>query len=131
MDKVVDSLSNAYQDFVTAAAIVLEAKEDPNALKTTTRDTSLENFKKKWDLFKVACDQADEFVDSARQRIESKCQVNEVIQRLAPGQAITTGLPPVARKDELQHGSGAGSANSTLSDSPAPFDARLSEDPAQ
>nr|BBA91667.1 putative subunit of Mediator complex [Lotus japonicus] len=62
MDSVVDSLNNAYQDLVDAAANVLEAKENVGALETTATDTAPENFKQKLILFKVACDQAEEFV---------------------------------------------------------------------
>ncbi|TKY70141.1 Mediator of RNA polymerase II transcription subunit 32 [Spatholobus suberectus] len=62
MDSVVDSLDNAYKDFVDAATNVLEAKENDGSNKTTT-DSALENFKQKWESFKVACDQAEEFVD--------------------------------------------------------------------
>ncbi|KOM56630.1 hypothetical protein LR48_Vigan10g252200 [Vigna angularis] len=45
MDNVVDSLNNAYQDFVSAAANVLEVKENAGFVKTTATDTALENFK--------------------------------------------------------------------------------------
>ncbi|KAE8672796.1 Mediator of RNA polymerase II transcription subunit 32 [Hibiscus syriacus] len=68
MDKVVDCLENAYQEFVTAATTVLESKaasDDDQA----AADAALESFKKKWEAFKAACDQADELVDSAKQRI--------------------------------------------------------------
>ncbi|XP_057456578.1 mediator of RNA polymerase II transcription subunit 32 [Lotus japonicus] len=145
MDSVVDSLNNAYQDFVAAAATVLEAKENASALKTTATDTALENFKQKWELFRVACDQAEEFVESVKQRIGSECLVDEATGYVGgkPGQA-TTGLPPISAVRleqmskavrwlviELQHGSGSGSANSALSHPSAPFDARFSEDAAQ
>ncbi|KAJ1427443.1 mediator of RNA polymerase II transcription subunit 32 [Sesbania bispinosa] len=138
--------NNAYQDFVAAAANVLEAKENAGALKTTATDTALENFKQKWELFRVACDQAEEFVESVKQRIGSECLVDEATGHVAgkPGQATTTGLPPISAVRleqmskavrwlviELQHGSGAGSANSALSHPSAPFDARFSEDAAQ
>ncbi|XP_061364733.1 uncharacterized protein LOC133308147 [Gastrolobium bilobum] len=49
MDSVVDSLNNAYQDFI-AAANVLECKRNVGALKTTTTDTALEKFKQKWEV---------------------------------------------------------------------------------
>ncbi|XVF44920.1 hypothetical protein PTKIN_Ptkin02bG0161800 [Pterospermum kingtungense] len=69
MDKVVDSLENTYQEFVVAAANVLETKASANGERTTATDAALENFKKKWEAFKVACDQADELVDSVRQSL--------------------------------------------------------------
>ncbi|KAG2376385.1 Mediator of RNA polymerase II transcription subunit 32 [Vigna angularis] len=146
MDSVVDSLNNAYQDFVSAAANVLEAKENAGSVKTTATDTALENFKQKWELFRVACDQAEEFVESVKQRIGSECLVDEATRPVAgkPGQATMTGLPPISAVRleqmskavrwlviELQHGSGASSANSALSHPSAPFDARFSEDATQ
>ncbi|RZC16242.1 Mediator of RNA polymerase II transcription subunit 32 isoform B [Glycine soja] len=146
MDSIVDSLNNAYQDFVAAAANVLEAKENAGSIKTMATDTALENFKQKWELFRVACDQAEEFVESVKQRIGSECLVDEATRPVAgkPGQATMTGLPPISAVRleqmskavrwlviELQHGSGAGSANSALTHPSAPFDARFSEDAAQ
>ncbi|XP_061372696.1 mediator of RNA polymerase II transcription subunit 32 [Gastrolobium bilobum] len=146
MDNVVDSLNNAYQDFIAAAANVLECRENTSALKTTATDTALENFKQKWELFRVACDQAEEFVESLKQRIGSECLVDEATGSVAgkPGQATMTGLPPISAVRleqmskavrwlviELQHGSGAGTSNSALSHPSAPFDARFTEDAAQ
>lgn len=146
MDSIVDSLNNAYQDFVVAAANVLEAKENAGSIKTMATDTALENFKQKWELFRVACDQAEEFVESVKQRIGSECLVDEATRPVAgkPGQATMTGLPPISAVRleqmskavrwlviELQHGSGAGSANSALTHPSAQFDARFSEDAAQ
>ncbi|CAJ1930924.1 unnamed protein product [Sphenostylis stenocarpa] len=146
MDSVVDSLNNAYQDFVAAAANVLEAKENAGSIKTTATDTALENFKQKWELFRVACDQAEEFVESVKQRIGSECLVDEATRPVAgkPGQATMTGLPPISAVRleqmskavrwlviELQHGSGTSSASSALSPPSAAFDARFSEDATQ
>ncbi|BAU01267.1 hypothetical protein VIGAN_11046600 [Vigna angularis var. angularis] len=54
MDNVVDSLNNAYQDFVSAAANVLEVKENAGFVKTTATDTALENFKQKVTVAAVA-----------------------------------------------------------------------------
>ncbi|XP_019454170.1 PREDICTED: mediator of RNA polymerase II transcription subunit 32-like [Lupinus angustifolius] len=145
MDSVVDSINNAYQDFIAAAATVLEAKESAGAVKTTATDTALENFKQKWELFRVACDQAEEFVESAKQRIGSECLVDEATGPVAgrPGQATTTGLSPISAVRleqmskavhwlviELQNGSGASASNAALSHPSAPFDARFSEDAA-
>lgn len=145
MDNVVDSLNNAYQDFVAAASNVLEAKESAGAQKTTATDAALENFKQKWELFRVACDQAEEFVESVKQRIGSECLIDEATGPVAgkPGQATMTGLPPISAVRleqmskavrwlviELQNGSGA-AANASHSHPSAPFDARFSEDSAQ
>ncbi|GLU08973.1 hypothetical protein SLE2022_258540 [Rubroshorea leprosula] len=144
MENVVDSLNNAYQEFVAAAANVLETKERAGGQKTADTDAALENFKQKWELFRVACDQAEEFVESVKQRIGSECLVDEAMGSVAgrSGQALT-GLPPISAVRleqmskavrwlviELQHGTGtAGGAGH--SNSSAPFDARFSEDAAQ
>ncbi|KAB1207248.1 Mediator of RNA polymerase II transcription subunit 32 [Morella rubra] len=72
MDKIVDSVSNAYQEFAGAAANVLETKEVSGGEKTAATEAALENFKQKWELFREACDQAEEFVDFAKQMIECK-----------------------------------------------------------
>ncbi|KAJ8447196.1 hypothetical protein Cgig2_030427 [Carnegiea gigantea] len=144
MDNIVDALNNAYQDFVAAAAGVLEAKESSGGQKTAATDAALENFKQRWELFRVACDQAEEFVESVKQRIGSECLVDEATGSppVKPGEPAT-GLPPISAVRleqmskavrwlviELQQGSGAsgGSSHSHLS---APFDARFSEDTAQ
>ncbi|MBA0614080.1 hypothetical protein Godav_014413 [Gossypium davidsonii] len=69
MEKVVDCLENAYQEFVDAAAAVLETKASFDCERTAATDAALESFKKKWETFKAACDQAQELVDSVKQRI--------------------------------------------------------------
>ncbi|XWS68181.1 hypothetical protein CRYUN_Cryun04dG0069300 [Craigia yunnanensis] len=69
MDKVVDCLYKAYQEFVAAATNVLETKASANVERTAATDAALENFNKKWEAFKVACDQADVLVDSVKQSI--------------------------------------------------------------
>ncbi|KAJ9135539.1 hypothetical protein P3X46_032714 [Hevea brasiliensis] len=146
MDNLVDSLNNAYQEFVAAAANVLEAKEVAGAQKTAATDAALENFKQRWELFRVACDQAEEFVESVKQRIGSECLVDEATGSVTgkSGQAGTTGLPPISAVRleqmskavrwlviELQHGSGAAGGVAAHAHSSAPFDARFSEDAAQ
>lgn len=145
MDNLVDSLNNAYQEFVAAAANVLEAKENSGAQKNAVTDAALENFKQHWELFRVACDQAEEFVESVKQRIGSECLVDEATGSVSgkPGQPATSGLQPISAVRleqmskavrwlviELQHGSGAAGASSHPHPS-APFDARFSEDGAQ
>ncbi|XP_044507788.1 mediator of RNA polymerase II transcription subunit 32 [Mangifera indica] len=143
MDNIVDSLSNAYKEFVEAAATVLEAKEISGGQKTVATDAALENFKQRWELFRVACDQAEEFVESVKQRIGSECLVDEATGSVAgkSGQA-TTGLPPISAVRleqmskavrwlvlELQHGGTAG--GSVHAHPSVPFDTRFSEDGAQ
>ncbi|XP_031105939.1 mediator of RNA polymerase II transcription subunit 32 [Ipomoea triloba] len=145
MDNLVDSLNSAYLEFVAAAANVLEAKESSGAQKIAVTDAALENFKQHWELFRVACDQAEEFVESVKQRIGSECLVDEATGSVSgkPGQPATSGLQPISAVRleqmskavrwlviELQHGSGTGGASSHPHPS-APFDARFSEDAAQ
>ncbi|VVA91020.1 unnamed protein product [Arabis nemorensis] len=150
MDNIVDSLNKAYEKFVLASANVLEAKESAGGQKALLTDVALENFKEKWELFRVACDQAEEFVESVKQRIGSECLVDEATglttstgnsgQVAAVGAA--TSLPPISAVRleqmsravrwlviELQRGSGvaAGSVHSSSTG----FDARFSEDSTQ
>lgn len=150
MEPIVDSLSAAYQEFVAAAAGVLEAKESSGGLKTPATDAALESFKQRWELFKVACDQAEEVVESLKQRIGSECLVDEATGSApvsTPGFAAA-GIPPISAVRleqmskavrwlviELQHGSGSGSSGvpnpQAAAAGGAPFDARFSEDSAQ
>ncbi|KAK9286515.1 hypothetical protein L1049_014913 [Liquidambar formosana] len=145
MDNIVDTLNNAYQEFIAAAAGVLEAKEISGGQKTASTDAALENFKQRWELFRVACDQAEEFVESVKQRIGSECLVDEATGSVAgkSGQAASTGLPPISAVRleqmskavrwlviELQQGSGT-AGGSSQSHPAAPFDARFSEDAPQ
>ncbi|KAK9108830.1 hypothetical protein Sjap_016890 [Stephania japonica] len=145
MDQTVDALNNAYQEFVVAAAAVLETKEGSTGQKTAATDAALENFKLRWELFKVACDQAEEFVESVKQRIGSECLVDEATGSVAGrlGQTATTGLSPISAVRleqmskavrwlviELQQGSGATGSASHAHPS-VPFDARFPEDSGQ
>lgn len=145
MDNIVDSLNNAYHEFIAAMTSVLEAKETSGGQKTHATDMALENFKQRWELFRVACDQAEEFVESVKQRIGSECLVDEATGAVSTksGQPTPTGLPPISAVRleqmskavrwlviELQQGSGAGASSSHPSSS-APFDARFTEDAAQ
>ncbi|CAH2038219.1 unnamed protein product, partial [Thlaspi arvense] len=149
MDNIVDSLNKAYEKFVLASANVLEAKESAGGQKASLTDAALENFKEKWELFRVACDQAEEFVESVKQRIGSECLVDEATGlTAATGQATAaagaaTSLPPISAVRleqmsravrwlvlELQRGSGGVAAGSVHSSSTG-FDARFSEDSTQ
>ncbi|KAF8048335.1 hypothetical protein N665_2557s0004 [Sinapis alba] len=148
MDNIVDSLNKAYEKFVIASADVLESKESAGGLKASLTDAALENFKEKWELFRVACDQAEEFVESVKQRIGSECLVDEATGLTTTGnsgQAVgaATSLPPISAVRleqmsravrwlvlELQRGSGA-AAGSVHSSSSTGFDPRFSEDSTQ
>ncbi|KAL8500902.1 hypothetical protein ACS0TY_020477 [Phlomoides rotata] len=115
MDSIVDSLNSAYQEFISAAATTLEAKESSGGLKTPAKD---------------------------RVRV---CLVDEATGSVAakPGQPSPSGLPPISAVRleqmskavrwlviELQQESGAGGALSHPHSS-APFDARFTDDAAQ
>ena len=71
MESTVDVLSGAYQEFVAVAAAVLEARGQSGGEKTAATDAALEAFKHRWELFRVACDHAEELVESIRQHIGS------------------------------------------------------------
>lgn len=143
MDDIVDAINNAYQDFVLAIASTLEAKEAAGGQVTSATDAALENLKQSRELFRVACDQAEEFVESVKLRIGSECLVDEATGSVAgkPGQP---GLPPISAVRleqmskavrwlviELQQGSGSAGNVSVPHHSTAPFDARFHEDSTQ
>ncbi|KAL5715209.1 Mediator of RNA polymerase II transcription subunit 32 [Ranunculus cassubicifolius] len=151
MDSSVDALTNSYQEFLSAAAGILEAKESSGGQKTSSTDSALENFKQKFELFRVACDQAEELIESIKQRISSECLVDEATGSVVPSRPLaagqSAGLPPISAVRleqmskavrwlviELQQGSGgaaAGNNNNGHSSSNAPFDARFNDDAAQ
>ncbi|KAK4833324.1 hypothetical protein QYF36_002781 [Acer negundo] len=80
--------------YCKSTASVLEAKESSGGQKTAGTDAALENFKQRWELFRVACDQAEEFVESVKQRIGSECLVDEATGSAAGN---TVGLLVVQR----------------------------------
>ncbi|ERN03780.1 mediator of RNA polymerase II transcription subunit 32 [Amborella trichopoda] len=148
MESSIDALSQAYQEFVASVAGVLEAKELSGGQKTQATDAALENFKQRWELFRVACDRAEELVESVKQRVGSECLVDEATgpapANLRSSQAPS--LPPISAVRleqmskavrwlviELQQGSGAANAGTMAAHShpSAPFDARFSEDATQ
>nr|GEV19424.1 mediator of RNA polymerase II transcription subunit 32-like [Tanacetum cinerariifolium] len=146
MDNIIDAMNNAYQELINAVANTLEAKEASGGQVTPATDAALENLKQRWELFRVACDQAEEFVESVKLRIGSECLVDEATGSVAgkPGQAVTPGFPPISAVRleqmskavrllviELQQGSGSAGNLSVPQHSPAPFDARFHEDSAQ
>ncbi|KAJ3702492.1 hypothetical protein LUZ61_006197 [Rhynchospora tenuis] len=155
MESTIESLNAAYQDFISAATVVLESRQSSGGEETPATATALESFKQKWELFRVACDQAEELVESVRQRIGSECLVDEATGGGASG-AASQGIPPISAVRleqmskavrwlviDLQHGSGgaaggvagggAGHGGGAHSHGPGPtgFDARFTEDGAQ
>ncbi|KAK7257931.1 hypothetical protein RIF29_32263 [Crotalaria pallida] len=150
MDNLVDSLNKALQDFISAAAAVLKSKARADANKTADVDTALENVKEKWELFKVACDKAEEFVRSAKQRIGSEFQVNEAKGPVVgmSGEAANTGfvsnslisILPLEQMSEsvrwllkeLENGAGSSSAANAANSQPSgPLVAKFPEDGSQ
>jgi hypothetical protein len=125
MDATVDELSAAYDNFVAAAAAVIEARAKAGgAGKTAATDAALEAFKQRWELFRVACDHAEELVESLRQRIGSECLVDEATGSSSSAPAAP-GIKPISAVRleqmskavrwlviELQQGAGGGAAAS-------------------
>ena len=122
-----DDLSGAYQEFVAVAAAVLEARGQSGGEKTAATDAALEAFKHRWELFRVACDHAEELVESIRQRIGSECLVDEATGSSSTASAsaalATPDIKPISAVRleqmskavrwlviELQHGAGGPSA---------------------
>ncbi|KAJ7537307.1 hypothetical protein O6H91_11G000400 [Diphasiastrum complanatum] len=83
MDQMVQSLQNAYQALLSSVATVMEVKEAVEANRTLKTDAALEGLYQNWQLFHVACDRAQEYVESVRQRIGSDCLVDEATGPLA------------------------------------------------
>lgn len=125
MEATVDELSEAYQEFVAAAAAVVEARGQSGGEKNAATDAALEAFKQRWELFRVACDHAEELVESIRQRIGSECLVDEATGASSSSSAALAapGIKPISAVRleqmskavrwlviELQHGAGGASA---------------------
>ncbi|XP_006662028.1 mediator of RNA polymerase II transcription subunit 32 [Oryza brachyantha] len=131
MEATVEELSEAYQEFVASAAAVVEARGQSGGEKTAATDAALEAFKQRWELFRVACDHAEELVESIRQRIGSECLVDEATGASSssspsnPSSAALAapGIKPISAVRleqmskavrwlviELQHGAGGASA---------------------
>ncbi|CAN6326330.1 unnamed protein product [Urochloa humidicola] len=128
MEATVDDLSAAYDDFVAAASAVVEARAQSGGANTATTDAALEAFKQRWELFRVACDHAEELVESIRQRIGSECLVDEATGSASAGSgpsslAAAPVIKPISAVRleqmskavrwlviELQHGAGGASA---------------------
>ncbi|KAF0928608.1 hypothetical protein E2562_006049 [Oryza meyeriana var. granulata] len=127
MEATVDELTEAYQEFVAAAAAVVEARGQSGGEKTLATDAALEAFKQRWELFRVACDHAEELVESIRQRIGSECLVDEATGASSSSSSSSAlaapGIKPISAVRleqmskavrwlviELQHGAGGASA---------------------
>ncbi|GJT43636.1 retrovirus-related pol polyprotein from transposon TNT 1-94 [Tanacetum coccineum] len=75
-------------------ANTLEAKEASYGQVTAATYVVLGNLKQRWELYRVAYDQAEEFVESVKLRIGSECLVNQATRSVVgePGQAVTPGV---------------------------------------
>ncbi|KAG1361169.1 Mediator of RNA polymerase II transcription subunit 32 [Cocos nucifera] len=123
MESTVDAMSNAYDDFVAAAAGFIEAKEAAGGRRTAATEVALENFKNRWEVFKVTCDRAEEIVEEARRRIAPEYVV-DVAGGMAPTAAVEAArVPPFSVPQleqalhvvhsmaaDLRQGSGGGAA---------------------
>eukprot|EP00252_Welwitschia_mirabilis_P013704 TRINITY_DN30178_c0_g1_i1.p1 TRINITY_DN30178_c0_g1~~TRINITY_DN30178_c0_g1_i1.p1 ORF type:complete len:155 (-),score=25.82 TRINITY_DN30178_c0_g1_i1:268-732(-) len=101
MDGTVESLERVYNNLMSSVATVIDSSslDDTNATsKNLSREESLENLKQSWELFRVSCDRAEEFVDSLRQRIGSECLVDEATggaSSLSNSNPVV-GIPPIS-----------------------------------
>ncbi|GJY76256.1 mediator of RNA polymerase II transcription subunit 32 [Tanacetum coccineum] len=65
MDNIMDAMNNLYQEhIIIAVANTLEAKEASYGQVTAATYVVLGNLKQRWELYRVAYDQAEEFVES-------------------------------------------------------------------
>ncbi|XP_073102603.1 mediator of RNA polymerase II transcription subunit 32-like [Elaeis guineensis] len=94
MESTVDAMSDAYDDLVAAAAGLLEVKEATCGRRTAAMEVALENFKNRWEVFKVTCDRAEEILEEARRRIAPEYVV-DVAGGMAPAAAVeAASVPP-------------------------------------
>ncbi|XP_009420944.2 mediator of RNA polymerase II transcription subunit 32-like [Musa acuminata AAA Group] len=122
MESTIDEMSNAYEDFVAAAADVAREREASGGRRTAAIDVALENFRHRWELFRASCDQAEEVIDMARRRITTEYVADAASAAARPAEA---GLPPVSvlrleqalhavnsLAADLRRGSGGGAVSS-------------------
>lgn len=127
MDPIIDSIIAAYQDFMAAAADVLEARESSSCFKTPAMDVALESLKQRWEIFKVSCDQAEELFESLKKRVGSESIVDEATGSTSTYMSGSASIPPInalrlqqmsktvrSLVTELQHGSSSVSGPSSL-----------------
>ncbi|BBN16870.1 hypothetical protein MPTK1_7g09990 [Marchantia polymorpha subsp. ruderalis] len=103
MDLSASRLQRAYHALLKAVSDVLEAKESADSHRTARTDAALEHFYSTFQLFQATCDQAQEFVDSVRQRIGSECIVDEAtgpisqkLIKLSEEGANRSAIPPLS-----------------------------------
>lgn len=83
MENIIDSIDNAYQEFVDEISSFLEAKQScegqPKSVSSLGSNFGMESLAHKWEAFKHACDQGEEFVNYEKQRIACKSTVDNAI----------------------------------------------------
>ncbi|KZV52664.1 mediator of RNA polymerase II transcription subunit 32 [Dorcoceras hygrometricum] len=80
MQNVIDSIDDAYQEFVKEMSSFLEAKQSCGEQpKSACSDSALERLAHTWEAFKHACDQAEGFVNHEKQRLACKCAVDDAV----------------------------------------------------
>ncbi|KAG0472920.1 hypothetical protein HPP92_014371 [Vanilla planifolia] len=68
MESVVKAMRDASDDFVDAAATFLEFRHSSEGRRTPANDAALLALKDKLEMFKAACDRAEDLVITARHR---------------------------------------------------------------
>ncbi|PKU75872.1 Mediator of RNA polymerase II transcription subunit 32 [Dendrobium catenatum] len=69
MDRAVDAMSDACDDFINAATDFLLTRAASDGLRTPESDVAMQGFKDKWELFKETCDRAEDLVDAAHHNL--------------------------------------------------------------
>ncbi|KAH0456197.1 hypothetical protein IEQ34_014104 [Dendrobium chrysotoxum] len=69
MDRAVDAMSDACDDFINAATDFLLTRAASDGLRTPESDVAMQGFKDKWELLKETCDRAEDLVHAARRNL--------------------------------------------------------------
>lgn len=98
MERSVDALKKAYEEFAGAMPGVFEARELSGDHKTEAMDAALAKFKLQWDLFRVACDEAEELVEFFKQQVclglQAKEATGPVAAKTGQDGSVAASLPP-------------------------------------
>ncbi|KAL0913663.1 hypothetical protein M5K25_017140 [Dendrobium thyrsiflorum] len=69
MDRAVDAMSDACDDFINAATDFLLTRAASDGLRTPESDAAMQGFKDKLELLKETCDRAEDLVHAARRNL--------------------------------------------------------------
>ncbi|XXG44364.1 hypothetical protein AAC387_Pa01g4193 [Persea americana] len=96
MERNIDAMENGYQEFVSALAHVFEANELSGGHRTAATDAALEKLKLQRELFKVACDEAEDLVELVKKHICLELPGDRATDSVAPktGGQDAASLPP-------------------------------------